>query len=219
MSAAAKRRPAVVYPETDRMGEHELQRLIAELLRPMLARYLAERGVVAHAGADTFLYYAEGDPTKRVAPDVYVLPAVPQQLAVPSYKLWQVPPPSFALEFVTSDALKDYVEAPVAYAALGCSELVLFDPEARVTSKRRKKFTVFRRLARGFLQVDATHEDRVRSRALGCWLRAVGAGAELRVRLATGARGDNLVPTDEEELARLRAENAELRRRSRTTRR
>lgn len=60
----------MVYPETDRMGEHEIQRFIAELLRPMIAHYLARRGVVAHAGADTFLYYREGDPTVRVAPDV-----------------------------------------------------------------------------------------------------------------------------------------------------
>ncbi len=37
------------------MGEHELQRLIAELLRPLLERFLAERGIVAHAGADQFV--------------------------------------------------------------------------------------------------------------------------------------------------------------------
>jgi len=219
MSAAARKRSAVVYPETDRMGEHEIQRLIAELLRPMIARFLAERGVVAHAGADTFLYYVEGAPTVRVAPNVYVLPGVPQQIAVPSYKLWEVPPPSFALEIVTSDALKDYVEAPFAYGTLGAKELVLFDPEARATSKRRKKFTVFRRVPRGFMQVEATNEDRVRSRSLGCWLRAVGTGAELRVRLATGRKGDDLVPTEAEEIAQLRAQLAALRRRSRTARR
>ena len=136
MSAAAKKRPAVVYPETDRMGEHEIQRFIAELLRPMIARYLAERGVVAHAGADTFLYYVEGDPTVRVAPDVYVIPGVPQEHAAPSYKLWEVPPPSFALEIVTSDALKDYVEAPFAYGTLGAKELVLFDPGRRCATCR-----------------------------------------------------------------------------------
>lgn len=43
------------------MGEHELPRLIAELLRPMLARFLAERAVIAHAGADPFFYWEEGD--------------------------------------------------------------------------------------------------------------------------------------------------------------
>ncbi len=202
----------MVYPQTDRMGEHEIQRLIAELLRPMIARYLATRGVVAHAGADTFLYYVEGDPSARVAPDVYVLPGVPQELAAPSYKLWEVAPPTFALEIVTSDALKDYVEAPVAYAELGAKELVLFDPGAKPTSKRRKKFTVFRRVSRGLVQVEATHADRVRSRSLGCYLRAVGTGGDLRVRLACGANGDELIPTEAEEIATLRAELAALKR-------
>lgn len=68
----------LVYPETDDMGERDLQRLIAELLRPLLERHLAERGILAHAGADQFVYWAEGEPTKRIAPDLYVLPGVRQ---------------------------------------------------------------------------------------------------------------------------------------------
>lgn len=40
MSATAKRAAAVVYPETDDMGEHKLQRFIAELLRPLVERWL-----------------------------------------------------------------------------------------------------------------------------------------------------------------------------------
>lgn len=56
MRAPRKRSsPPLVYPEADDMGEHELQRLIAELLRPLLERFLAERGIVAHAGADQFV--------------------------------------------------------------------------------------------------------------------------------------------------------------------
>lgn len=58
MTAVAKKsRHAVSYPETDRMGEGLLQRLIMELLRPMLARFLAESGKVACVGADQFIYY------------------------------------------------------------------------------------------------------------------------------------------------------------------
>lgn len=229
-ASAAKRvryQSTVVYPETDHMGEHEIQRLIAELLRPMLARYLAERGVDAHAGADTFLYYVKGDPGARVAPDVYVLPDVPQASVAPAYKMWEVSPPSFALEVVTSDALKDYVDNPIAYSMLGAKELVLFDPEARATSKRRKRFTVYRRTAEGLLLAEETNGDRVRSRALGCYLRAVGAGHQLRVRLGLGPRGDELYPTEGEqarehersklaadaEIARLRAELEALKKR------
>lgn len=219
MPARAKSLDPVVYPETDHMGEHELQRFIAELLRPLIERYLRERGVVAHVGADTFIYFAKGDPTQRVAPDVYVLEGVSQDLAVASWKLWEgTPAPRFALEVVTSDALKDYEDVPATFGRIGGYELVLFDPEARPSSRRRARFTVFRRSAEGFRLVERTHGDRVRSEALGCWLRAVGEGASLRVRLAIDAAGDELFPTEAEardvaEAARaeVEAENARLR--------
>ena len=58
---------AVSYPETDHRGEDLLQRLIMELLRPMLARFLAENGKVACVGADQFIYYRKGDPSARIA--------------------------------------------------------------------------------------------------------------------------------------------------------
>ncbi|MBI2389291.1 MAG: Uma2 family endonuclease [Deltaproteobacteria bacterium] len=230
MPARAKSLDPVVYPETDHMGEHELQRFIAELLRPLIERYLRQAGVVAHVGADTFIYFAKGDPTQRIAPDVYVLEGVSQDLAVSSWKLWEgTPAPRFALEVVTSDALKDYDDVPAIFGRIGGYELVLFDPEARPTSRRRARFTVFRRSAEGFRLVERTHGDRVRSEALGCWLRAVGEGASLRVRLALDAAGDELVPTEAEardaaeaarveveaENARLRAELEALRRRRR----
>jgi hypothetical protein len=219
MPAPAKQRVRpVVYPDTDHMGEHEIQRFIAELLRPMIARYLAARQVVAHAGADTFLYYVEGDPFARVAPAVYVVPGVPQEIAVGSYKTWIVGPPSFALEVVTSDALKDYIENPVAYAAMGAKELVLFDPEAKRSSQRRRRFTLYRRADAGFLRVEETHEDRVFSESLGCFLRSIGEGPERRVRLGLGPHGDELFPTEAESLATMTAardeaaaENARLR--------
>src|SRR5215471_5656782 len=99
----ARRDDETLYPETDDMGEGELQRLISELLRPMLARFLAERGVVAHVGADQFLYAVKGDATRRAAPDIYVLPGIPQERIAPSWKLWEVGPPSFCLEIVSRD--------------------------------------------------------------------------------------------------------------------
>jgi fused signal recognition particle receptor len=38
----------------------------------------------------------------------------------------------------------------------------------------------------------------VRSRALGVWIRAVQEGARVRLRLATGARGEDVLPSDAE---------------------
>ena len=63
------------------------------------------------------------------------------------------------------------------------------------------------------MRVVATDADRVRSAVLGCWLRAVGEGDTVRVRLATGLRGDDLVPSDAERAAAVDRSAQEERRR------
>ena len=202
MRAPKKRSwPARLYPETDDMGEHELQRLIAELLRPLLARFLAARGIVAHAGADQFVYWAEGEPTKRIAPDLYILPGVRQEVVISSWKTWQTGiVPSFVLEIASDNFAKDYEDNPALYDELGVDELVVFDPHARPGSRsRRVRWQVFRRLrGRGLMRTQVTQSDRVRSKRLGAWLRAIGTGTDIRVRLAVGPDGDELFPTEAE---------------------
>jgi hypothetical protein len=90
-------------------------------------------------------------------------------------------------------------------------ELILFDPDG--AKGERVRWQVFRRRQGKLQLVQATHDDRVRSGVLRCWLRATGEGADLRVRLATGARGDDLVEAVDEENARPRAEIARLKKR------
>jgi Uma2 family endonuclease len=195
---------ATVYPETDGMPEGELQRLITELLRPLLARFLAERGEVAHVGADTFFYWVRGDAKTRLAPDVYVLDGVPQRRITRVWKLWELErPPSFALEIVSRMVGKDYRRAPMLHRALGTRELVVFDPESS-SHRNRVRWQVWRRDGDGVLSpVLRTDADRVECTSLGCWLRAVGDGDDVRLRPATGSKGRDLVPTSDE-----RAENA-----------
>jgi hypothetical protein len=197
---SARRHVPARYPETDNIGEHELQRLIAEVLRPMLERWFASRGEVAHAGADQFFYWSEGDSSQRIAPDVYVVPGVAQNPPVASWKLWKMSArPSFALEVVGQDIDKDYEDNPAIYLSTGVKELVLFDPHATPRSRRRVRWQVFRKLkSRGLVRVDVSNGDRVRSKVLGCWLRAVEHRGRLSVRLATGEEGDQLVPTETE---------------------
>ena len=58
---------------------------------------------------------------------------------------------------------------------------------------------VFRRLKRrGFVRVEATQGDRVRSKVLGAWLRAVGQHDAVRLRLGLGSEGEVLYPTEAE---------------------
>ncbi len=189
-----------LYPGSDDMGEHEIQRLIAELFRPLLARFLAERGRLAHVGADQFIYWVEGKPGKRLAPDVYVLPGIDPSIAIRSWKVWETGVgPSFALEVVGDDITKDYEDGPALYDELGVEELVVFDPHATATSRTRLRFQVFRRLKRrGLVRVEATQGDRVRSKILGAWVRAVGHHDAVRLRVALGDEGDTLYPTEAE---------------------
>jgi Uma2 family endonuclease len=213
---ARKHRPFVthvgtVYPTEQKVGEDLLQRLIVELLRPLVERWLADAGTPALTGADQFIYFRRGDVRRRVAPDVFVLPGVRPGRRIRSWKTWEEGiVPSFALEVVSSDVDKDYIEAPELYRDLGVRELVLFDPDFEDEADRYR-FQLYRqRGRRGFVRAIVTNEDRVRSAVLGCWLRVTGTGATTRLRLATGAVGDALVPTQEErERAEKERERAE----------
>jgi hypothetical protein len=136
---------------------------------------------------------------------------------VRTWKLWQDRVvPSFTLEIVSQDWEKDYIEVPARYDALGVPEVLVFDP-GFAEHPHGMRWQVFRRVGkRGLVCVERSHGDRVRSKALGCWFRAVGEGRDTRVRVAVGPRGEALVPTAEEReeaaLARVRALEAELQR-------
>jgi Uma2 family endonuclease len=187
------------YPVSDDVGEDSLQRFIAELLRPLLEQLCASRRETAFVGADQFIYWKQFAPKKSLAPDVYVLPGVSPKRRVRVWKVWETGiVPSFALEVVSDDDRKDTEDSPRRYDELGVGELVIFDPDHRAR-RDGVRFRVYRRLPRrGLVLVEATNEDRVRSKALSCWLRAVGAGDATRLRVGLGPRGEKLMPTDAE---------------------
>jgi Uma2 family endonuclease len=203
MPSAAAPRPLLedntVYPVTDDMGDPTLQFLITLLLVPLLQRWLVLSGKRALAAANTFFYWKQFDPSECLAPDVYVLPGVSLTPRVGAWKVWETGKvPTFALEIVSQDADKDYLKSPPKYDRLGVAELVVFDPDF-AASKDRVQWQVFRRIkGRGLVKVEATNEDRVRSRVLGCFLRVVGSGDEVRLRIGTGPNGETLLPTDDE---------------------
>lgn len=210
--AQSEQPDACIYPESDHMGESMIQRLVAELLRPLLARFLAERGELAFVGADQFFYWKRGDATQRAAPDVYVIPGQNPEQTPSSWLLWQHPRgPSFALEIVGRDVAKDYEDAPSLYKSMGVDELVIFDPdpEAHPDGVRWQVWRTVKR--RGFVRVHATNADRVECASLGCWLRCVGEGPSLRVRVALGPHGDELFATAEERAEQERAEKEQER--------
>jgi hypothetical protein len=218
MNEPARRRDEpdpTFYPEEEKVGERLSNRLIADELRRLVERWLAERGVRALVGADQFIYWEQHKPTRTLAPDVYVLPDVDPQAEVRVWKVWETGiVPSWAVEIVGRDVRKDYQENPPLYDELGVRELVIFDADYQ-ESAERARFVVWRRRRGKLEQVERTDRDRVRSIVLGCFIRDVGEGTARRLRLATGRTGDALVPTAEESLARAEAELEALRRRER----
>ena len=67
------------------------------------------------------------------------------------------------------------------------------------TSKTRLRWQVFRRVAkRGLVRVDVSQGDRVKSKVLRAWLRAVGSDSGVRIRIAEGENGEDLFPTEAE---------------------
>mgnify|MGYP000346590194 CR=1 FL=1 len=207
-SAASKLTPVVdptVYPVTDDMGDPTLQTLISVMLLSLLNRWLVSRGESIFVGMNQFFYWKQFDPSECVAPDVYLLPGVSLSPRVGAWKVWETGHrPTFALEIVSQEIGKDYLEVPPKYDRLGVKELIVFDPDFAL-GKKRVQWQVYRRVkSRGLVKVEATNADRVVSRVLGCFLRVVGSGDDLRLRLGTGPGGDMLFPTEEE--ARIQAE-------------
>jgi Uma2 family endonuclease len=202
---------ATVYPTEEKLGEDILQRLIMEVLRPIVEAYLKAKRVKAFVGADQFIYFRRGDTRGRVAPDVYVLPGVDPKRRIRSWKTWEEGiAPCFAVEVVSLDVDKDYIDVPPLYNELGIDELIVFDPGYE-EEPNRFRFQLFRRIAkRGLVRVEVTNEDRIRSKYLGCYVRAIGELGETRLRLSTGASGSELVKTDvEHERAEKERERAE----------
>jgi hypothetical protein len=198
-----------VYPIEDDSGEGSLQRFISELLRVLVERWLEAKGKRAFVGADQYFYWEQYNPRECIAPDVYVLPGVAPGTAIGAWKVWETGcVPSFALEIVSQDVDKDYLISPAQYARLGIEELVVFDPDYAL-DPTRLRFQVFRKSKRDLVRVEATNADRVKSKVLGCHLRAVGVGDARRVRIATGLEGETLFPTDAE--ARAQAEAGQQR--------
>jgi hypothetical protein len=185
------------YPTEEKVGQDTLQMFILELLRPLVERWLALCGKPTFVGEDQFIYYERGKPKKVVAPDLYVLPRVQPGRRFQSWKVWQTGiVPSFALEVVSAaEPKKDDEEVVERYATLGVGELIIFDPDHE-QGRERVRWQRYRKLKRrGFVKVESSNADRLRSQVLGCFLRVVGSGDAARVRLGTGPAGDELVPT------------------------
>ena len=127
-------RPVVApsdYPESDGkpMAETPLHRRATIDATSPLEDFYQERSDV-YVGSDMFVYYAEGDLTRSVVPDVWVAFGVPK---LPKRRTWLIwlegKSPDFVLE-ITSKSTKreDEVRKKKLYEELGVKEYWQFDP-------------------------------------------------------------------------------------------
>jgi Uma2 family endonuclease len=121
--------PEIFYPYSD--GEplaesYDHLYVIMTTLAMLLAHLKGQQATVL---ADQFLYYAQGFPRLRVAPDVMVIFNVPPG-GRDNYKIWeegQVPSVIFEMTSPSTRS-KDDVEKKNLYESLGVTEYWQFDP-------------------------------------------------------------------------------------------
>lgn len=98
------------------------------VLRNYLAEKFVERSPVVLA--DQFLYYAQGFPRLRVAPDVMVIFDIPQQ-PYDNYKIWETGKIPIVIFEMTSASTQshDQTKKRELYESIGVLEYWLFDPK------------------------------------------------------------------------------------------
>ncbi len=126
-------RPVVVYPDSDGepMAENDPQYWCITDTRFSLMYYYRDCSRV-YVGADLLVYYVEGDPTKRVAPDILVSLDVPRGNRS-SYQIWtEGKSPDMVFEFASLSTWRaDRGWKRGLYQGLGIQEYVLFDPSGK----------------------------------------------------------------------------------------
>ncbi|MGQ9627634.1 MAG: Uma2 family endonuclease [Anaerolineae bacterium] len=206
----------VEYPESDGepMAETDVHREQVFYLIHSLRNYFRDDPQVYVSG-NLFLYYAEGDPDQKLAPDVFVVFGVPNRERS-TYKLWEEGKgPDVVFEITSRGTWQEDLGSKKAlYAVLGVREYFLFDPLEEYLKPQLKGYHLegeeYRRMPDDFT---SSGERRLKSEVLGLELRL----EEGRLRLYNPKTGQKLLtPAElqdrlselEAELTRLRAEQS-----------
>ena len=132
MTSRTTHTTAVFYPETDGMPmpDAEYQGTMFREIVSTLATYYGDQPTTLVSG-NTFIYYEEGNPQRRMAPDCYIIFDANRESIERNYTclLWEMPgPPAFVLEIGSpSTAQTDLVDKRDLYARLGIGEYWRYD--------------------------------------------------------------------------------------------
>ena len=198
---------AIEYPESDGkpMAETDIHIDTIIDLREALVEHFSDDPQVYVSG-NLLIYYVEGNPKQRVAPDVFFVRGVPKHRRR-VYFLWEEGvAPSVVFEISSRGTyLEDLQKKWQLYAQLGISEYYLYDPEYDYL---KESFIAYR-LKDGVLEEVPVPDGMIHSPALG--LDLVDTGQSLRLRnpqtgLFLPTPAERHVMLGQAEVARLQAE-------------
>jgi Uma2 family endonuclease len=168
------------------------------------------RGMRVYVSGNLLIYYRQGDPKKRVAPDVFVAKECEQRLRR-VFKIWEEPKgPSFALEVTSKKTRRqDLGPKKELYAQLRIAEYLLYDP---LGEWLHPSLQGFRLVDGSYVPWEPDENGGFVSQQLGITFRLEGGDLALfntatGERLKTAEARLNDLAWLEQQLARLRAEN------------
>ena len=190
------------YPDSDGlpMAENDEHYVAIQSVRLPLEEHLRPSADTYVTG-DLLMYYVQGDPSKRVAPDVMVVREVapgPRR----TYLVWaEGKPPDFVAEVSSPDSGKaDRTVKRELYASIGVQEYLLFDPGYEEGGKVGR-VQLFRRWGSKLLETGPGGPEgsdaELESEVLRVSFRAEG----MRVRVRDLASGKDLLWANEQALA------------------
>jgi Uma2 family endonuclease len=193
----------IEYPASDGkpMAETDIHRdEMADAIDTLKDRYADKEGV--YVAGNLLIYYEEGNPAARFAPDVFVVLGVPKKKRR-VYKLWEEgKPPAFVLEVTSRGTrLEDKGLKKELCEELLVDEYFLFDPEGDYLKPPLQGY----RLVEGrYASILPAPDGSLHSEVLGLLLKL----EEGRLRMIDPAAGVRLLRPDE---ARQAARDAEAR--------
>jgi hypothetical protein len=121
----------VYYPteEPKKMGETDYQHIQILILEQMLRIFLKDKKDV-YLASDLIVYYEEGHPNRRFAPDLMICFGVENKMRR-TYKLWEEKVvPQIVIEVVSKETWEKVVTTKRRlYERLGVKEYYVIDPE------------------------------------------------------------------------------------------
>jgi Uma2 family endonuclease len=206
----------VSYPESDGkpMAETDVHRNWMIWIIEMLQFFF--RGMRVYVSGNLLIYYQQGDPKKRVAPDVFVVKECEQRQRR-TFKIWEEGKgPAFALEVTSKKTRRqDHGLKMELYARLRVAEYFLYDPLGEWLQPALQGF----RLVDGsYLPLEVDENGSLVSEQLGITFRLEGeqlllfdtvTGERLKTDAERAREAEarmNDLEWLEQQLARLRAE-------------